>query len=303
MDRKHDFCLIAGSHGIAVLDAFSDWRSVLASRGNVRDSVFAYSSPVAQYQSPAFSGWYDGSMPFEPFSVQLTQGGLSQHACAVWMLSAAARTEIGPLASFKPGESGGVVLEVNPALIRVLEKWSTHVPIVSMLNGTEPASMMFNQYPEYDFIEEGATQNPGLQVLPLRVVDHYVDQWVNATLAPLLAIRKMSSAPLFHVMPPPPREEPQKALYQEGLHDIIRQHGFVSDALRLKWYRRYCRVLRQVAVGICSFIEVPSDALTGEGLLRAQYAEGLTHANTAYGALIGQRILSCVLGGGADESI
>jgi hypothetical protein len=75
--------------------------------------------------------------------------------------------------------------------------------------------------------------------------------------------------------------------------ELISHYGFAPDRLRLKWYRRYCRLLeaRLATIG-CKALAAPPEACDPDGLLREEYAEGLTHGNSAYGVMTARRVES-----------
>ena len=98
---------------------------------------------------------------------------------------------------------------------------------------------------------------------------------------------------MAHVLPPPPREHPERAIHFETLEEDLRTFGFTPVALRLKWYRRYCQLLsaRLASLG-CHVLSPPAAACSTDGLLQDDFAEGLTHGNRRYGRLVAEQIAS-----------
>jgi len=61
----------------------------------------------------------------------------------------------------------------------------------------------------------------------------------------------------------------------------------------MKWYKRYCRRLAlRLATIDCDVVLPSPEACNAEGLLREEYAEGLTHGNNEYGKLAARQIES-----------
>jgi hypothetical protein len=137
---------------------------------------------------------------------------------------------------------------------------------------------------------------PGVPVLPRDVVDALMDKWTTNIATTLIALRKMTAAKrIVQVLPPPPLEDIASMPYTEGFGDAIRQYGFVRDQLRLKWYQVYCEKIIQIGESLhCEVILPPRTAMTENGLLLQKYAEGLTHGNPAYGALLAKQIFNIV---------
>jgi hypothetical protein len=273
--------LLAHSHGVSLLDALTDWRSKLDSSA----------PPDARY-GPSFRGWFHGAIPPYPFETQVVGGALSLKRITAWLMSPAGG--IGALVNPSASSTAASSIEADPQYVQIVSSWRGAVPIVSMINGNEHAATMLNEGPAYDFLEEEvAGIEPAAAVIDEAFIDERIDPWVAAVYFPLMVLRQLVANPLAHVLPPPPRENPRNSPYQELMGELIARHGFAPARLRLKWYRRYCRLLtaRLAAIG-CKVLPAPSQACSARGLLREDYAEGLTHGNNMYGMLTGQQIES-----------
>jgi hypothetical protein len=273
-----DFFLLAHSHGVSLLDGATDWRARL--RGG--------SGSDPRYGA-AFAGWFHGGIPRTPFEVDMPGGSVAKRIVA-WVISSSAG--IGPLLAQCEAGAADTDIRLNSEYQRVLGLWHGAAPIVSMIHGNEHWPTLLNMWPPCDFVEETTPGiAPGVPVIDEAFIDAQLAPWVAAAFFPLWAIRRMVPNPLAHCLPPPPRENPQGSLHLEVLQEHVARYGFAPDRQRLKWYRRYCRRLAEKLVAIgCTVFEPPPQACTAEGLLRAEFAEGLTHANHAYGALTARRI-------------
>jgi len=276
-----DFFLLAHSHGVSLLDGVTDWRSKLG----------AGAPPDARY-GPSFRGWFQGTIPRYPFETAVVRGTDSLKLVSAWLMSPAGG--IGALVNPSAASTAASSIEADPEYVRIVSSWRGGVPIVSMINGNEHAATMLDQWPPYDFLEETVAEiAPEAAIIDEAFIDERIDPWVAAVYFPLLVLRQLVPNPLAHVVPPPPRENPRNSPHLELMGELISRHGFAPDRLRLKWYRRYCRVLAaRLATIDCRVLAAPSEACGPSGLLREEYAEGLTHGNTMYGMMTAQRIES-----------
>ena len=230
-------------------------------------------------------------MPASPIRVGLVDGRIPLKSIEAWVFSF--KLSIPSLAHIE-NVDGASTLYLNTEFAKVLGSWDGPTPIVSMLRGNEHASMMLNNLPAYDFVDPAVPElMKGVPIIDDVFIDQHIQNWIDAVFPSLLAIRQTARNPVIHVLPPPPRENPHLANYQEFLGKLVAQFGFVPDHLRLKWYRRYCHQLaiRLESIG-CRVLPHPEEACTPDGLLKEEYAEGLTHGNGSYGALVAGKLLS-----------
>jgi hypothetical protein len=277
-----DFCLLAHSHGVALLDGITDWRG-----------AFSNNFPRDPRYGQAFQGWFQGAIPRMPFYASVVRATPSLTRIAAWVMPVGGG--IGPLVrAARQGPNAPLEIQVNSAYQEVLQTWKGVTPIVSMINGNEHASMMLNQWPPYDFMdEEVAFIESGVPIIDDTFIDNHVEPWVAEVFFPLAALRHFAPNPLLHVLPPPPRENPQNSPHFEVLQESISKYGFASNQIRLKWYKRYCRrLVTRLSTIQCDVLFPSSQACNPEGLLSEDYAEGLTHGNHRYGMLIAQQIES-----------
>jgi hypothetical protein len=273
-----DFYLIAHSHGVSLLDGISDWRKRFRVGGE-HDPRYG----------DAFQGWFNGSMIGEPFPAVVVDKSLPLGNLEAWLLSDGAG--VGALARFDRSNGSGV-LHINRKFSGVLQTWNGSSPIVSMLNGNEHALTMLNRMPSYDFLDpEIPAIETSVPIIDEIYIDQCIDSWTSVLFYSLVAIKRLAQNQLIHILPPPPRENPQLSQHFETLRDQVVAHGFLPDRLRLKWYRRYCRHLTALLAPInCKVLEPPPESCNSNGLLKEEYAEGLTHGNSKYGKLIAMQL-------------
>lgn len=275
-----DFHFIAHSHGVSVLDAISNWRKQLNSLGEHDPRYGA-----------AFQGWFNGSITGEPFTTEIDHPSIEFKKIDAWIISSAAK--VGQLAVLK-SSNGISTLYLDEKFSAVLNAWNDSRPIVSMLNGNEHALTMLNRLPPYDFIDsEEKSLHRDATIIDELFIDQIISTWINAVYFSLVALRKSCNNQLIHILPPPPRENPTTSVHTEAFPDEMLAKGFIADHLRLKWYRRYCRKLTECLTAInCQVLEAPTLACNSNGLLKEEYAEGLTHGNMKYGVLVAEQIAS-----------
>lgn len=283
-----EFLLLAHSHGVAFLDAVTDWRARVKLAG----------APDPRFGS-TFQGWFGGTLPDRPMDLAWQLPGAAPRTIAAWVMPPGG--PVGHLVEMVPGPGGAAQPKVNPAYVEVLREWRGRGPVVSMIRGNEHALTMLGRFPPYDFVDpEVPGVAAGVPVIDEGLLERYVSPWTDMVFHPLELARRETGARVLHVPPPPPREKAESARHLEEMGELVRQYGFVPERLRLKWYRRYCRQLRArlEAVG-CDLLEAPREALTSEGLLREELAEGLTHGNRGYGGLVAAQVDAWVAGAAA----
>lgn len=273
---EYDFVVLGHSHAVAFLDGVTDWRRHLAPPAQVPDDP--------RY-GEAFQGWFSGAFPDEVLKPRVSESGLRSREIIARVIPRDSNLE--RMVKQKPREDGRVQLTIQPEFMAFLKGLPANVPIASFLHGNEHAKMMMGHLPRYDFLEpEVPGFNLTLDAVPIDAIfiDQIVNSWISVVAPTLIAIRAATGSRLIHVLPPPPREKPLSATHFEKLGAIVREHGFAPDALRLKWYRRYCRVLSAILTSNgCEVLSPPATTLTDDGLLKSSLAEGVTHANAAYG--------------------
>jgi hypothetical protein len=273
-----DFYLIAHSHGVSLLDGITDWRK--------QKSVVDEHDP--RY-GEAFQGWFNRSVMNDPFTAEVIDNTVLLNNIVAWVITSGSK--IGPLAKFE-SENGSQTLRVSSKFSGIVNSWNGASPIVSMLNGNEHALTMLNRLPAYDFIDpEISAIEANVPIIDEMFIDQSIATWVSEVYYSLVAIKKLVRNKLIHVLPPPPRENPLLSQHFEVLSDLVTMHGFLSDQLRVKWYRRYCRRLTALLTSLdCNVVAPPSEACNSNGLLLEEFAEGLTHGNSKYGQLIAKQI-------------
>jgi len=254
-----DVCILGHSHIISVLDAITDWRTKHEREIVTQSDTFNLNCNVTNFA----------------FGINIHQK---------WHLSSTFKI----IENIKIKNKNNFEYVINNVFLKIIKGWSGDIPIVSMLFGNEHAYAMINSLPEYDFLDEEIhSYFNGVQIVDTTYIDLHIEKWVSAIYHPLRIIRGLVPNPLIHILCPPPRESPELADDLEILIDLVRRYGFVSDSLRLKLYRRYCRKLTSALTSInCIVLTQPADAFNIDGLLKLEYAEGLTHANKYYGELL-----------------
>ena len=279
---EYDFVVVGHSHAVAFLDGVTDWRKHIASTTHL---------PSDPRYSDAFQGWFSGAFPDESLQLQVTEPGLRSRRILARLIP---RTSALNGAAEYVQRDGQPNLLIQPQFLDFLKGLPANVPIVSFIRGNEHARQMLGDLPRYDFLEpEVAGLDPAADAVPIDTIfiDQVIDTWLSVTLPTLAAIRAVTGERVIHILPPPPRENPQSAGYFEKVGAIVREHGFAPDAIRLKWYRRYCRLL-SMALGLngCEVLPPPTETLTKDGFLKSTLADGLTHAKLDYGKILARAI-------------
>jgi hypothetical protein len=278
-----DCYLLANSHGVALLDAVTDWRT----------GVTAVPELKPQY-GEAFQLWFSGKIPPKPIPVSIVDPEVGLSRLVAWIVPLEGSAN--PWIAFAPTGAGPAgAMRPAPGFLSVLQTWrGTGVPVVSMIYGNEHAGAMVSKWPPYDFVDcDVAEVQPAVPIIDTAAIDTLVMRWIFLVVSVLSVVRQRTGAPMVHVLPPPPREHPERATHLETLGEDLRTCGFTRAALRLKWYRRYCRLLSaRLALFNCDVLSPPAAACSADGLLQDDFAEGLTHGNRRYGRLVAEQIAS-----------
>lgn len=153
---------------------------------------------------------------------------------------------------------------------------------------------------EYDFLTSPTDEDIAsdrVALMPLRAISGYLEQGVRGTIGPVLTqIRNASKAKVFHLAPPPPKEDNEfiAANFESRFaREGIDEYGPTRPALRLKCWKLQldclARLCKELDIGL---IHPPGKSVTAEGYLHPRsYAKDVTHANRRYGALVLDQIL------------
>ena len=274
-----DAYVLAHSHGVAFMDAATDWRS-----------RFRGGAALDPRYGEAFQGWYGGAIPDGPIDVSAV-GCTRLRKVTAWVMPITSGQGI-LVNPVRDSRNAVLSVQVDATFAGVIRSWGGDTPIVSMIRGNDHALMMLGRYPAYDFLDPAVPGvAAGVPILDEALIERHVEPWADGVFYALAVVRREVRNPVLHVLPPPPREHPERARHLEEVGELVREHGFVPAALRLKWHRRYARQLaaRLAAIG-CATLAPPAGACTADGLLREEYAEGLTHGNRRYGELVAAQV-------------
>ena len=163
---------------------------------------------------------------------------------------------------------------------------------------------------DFDFLTSPTDQDLAsdrVALMPLRAISSYLEQGVRGTVGPVLKrIRESTDAKVFHLAPPPPKEDNafiaanfESRFALEG----IEKYGPTRPSLRLKcWKVQYNCLARLCEELDIVLIAPPGKSVTGDGYLHPRsYAKDVTHANRRYGALVLDQISKVSRTGAFDQ--
>jgi hypothetical protein len=171
--------------------------------------------------------------------------------------------------------------------------------VCSAVGGNQYAIVSTVRSPvDYDFLTSSDDAlHHGAQLVPHRALQGFVESGIRETIGPVLQeIRKSTSACVFHLVPPPPKQDNQFiAAHAEGYFaDVgLQDFGPTRPELRLKCWNVQLQSLAALCgeLGI-GLIMPPPKSVTAEGYLSPDYyAKDVTHANRRYGAAVIEQIL------------
>ena len=173
--------------------------------------------------------------------------------------------------------------------------------VFSAVGGNQYAVISTVQDPlDYDFLSSSAdTRKPReyAEVIPFRTLASFLKKGVRGSIGPVLrAIRNSTEASVFHLAPPPPKQDNafitrhfESRFANEGIHTL----GPTRPSLRLKCWK----VQLQCLESLCSEMNIrlvspPRQGITPKGYLEPKcYAKDVTHANRRYGEFVLKQIL------------
>jgi hypothetical protein len=183
---------------------------------------------------------------------------------------------------------------------REIRRFSAEDYIFSAVGGNQYAVISTVRDPiEYDFLVSPADDHirrDRTALIPFRAIAGYIECGVRGSIGPVLReIRRSTDAKLFHLAPPPPKQDNsfitahfETRFAKDGLQDF----GPTHPELRLKCWK----VQLDCLTALCEELQIdlvmpPAKGLTPEGYLAPRcYAKDVTHANRRYGEFVLRQI-------------
>lgn len=168
--------------------------------------------------------------------------------------------------------------------------------VFSAAGGNQYAVVSTVQSPvDFDFLtsptDEEVASVDG-EIVPFRAFASHIERGVRGTLGPVLKqMREATPAKLFHLAPPPPKQDNQfiathfeSRFARAGLRDL----GPTRPSLRLKAWQLQLKFLADLCAEHDTELMLPPvRAVTDEGFLAPRcYAKDVTHANRRYGEYV-----------------
>lgn len=274
--------LIGHSHIVCLMDALGEWRSQLGLRSGAKRSGF----------SASFDGWdaTDTGNNLISFPTRKIGGVAADIRCA----AVSGRHAYYDLVNLSGIEQGGSLM-VSPTLLDYCRALGDCDALVSIVFGNQLAAHVWlNDKPSYDFVEN-SLPGPllsGAQPVSRRYIDGINREYGKRAFFICMAIRQyVPRAKILHLLPPPPLESPSQIKFQEGLAEAMAEHGVLDARLRLKWYRAYAgSMMAQLGELGVTVLMPPPETCDANGFLRRELAEGLTHGNAQYGAMMWESV-------------
>ena len=187
------------------------------------------------------------------------------------------------------------------AFCQQIRRFSSDDFVFSAVGGNQYAVISTVRHPiEYDFLTSSADTglaNDAAELVPFRALAGYINKGVRGSMGPVLReIRSSTVAKLFHLAPPPPKEDNDFiASHFEGRFatEGLNQLGPTAPGLRLKCWKVQLQCLRDLCEELeIGLVEPPAKAVTASGFLDPRcYATDVTHANRRYGEYVLRQIV------------
>ena len=173
--------------------------------------------------------------------------------------------------------------------------------VFSAVGGNQYSIISTVQDPvDYDFLcSPGDRRQPreGAELVPFRALEAYLEKGVRGAVGPVLrAIRNSTGAKVFHLAPPPPKQDNMfiaKHFESRFATDGIQKLGPTRPSLRLRCWHVQLRCLENLCRELdIELIRPPKHGVTPKGYLEPKcYAKDVTHANRRYGEFVLKQIL------------
>ena len=251
---------------VALLNALGSWREAL--RADEALSGIDLNDPVGWEQVNTDGRLFDLAVD-APYSALAGSRFCLLNACTH------------PAARFAAGGDGQIVYA--GALQSFLTEAAGFDAVVSLVNGSELYSDHLKlDFPDFDcfpYDDDGEVRQP-VDGLYVAMAARQAASWVRASLTVMR--QTLPNHRIIHISPPPP------------LHGVSAERR-VRPSLQIKWHRAVLEQLRRDTkeLGV-DFIEVGADALTEDGFLKPDYADGETRGNVEFGRLLAQDLLKRV---------
>lgn len=171
--------------------------------------------------------------------------------------------------------------ELGPTDLLAVSILGTFHNAVGLLNHERPFTVLSEE-------EKTAPEDIRETVIPHHVMRDLFKTRIIAK--KLKNIRESTTAPIYHLAPPPPKKNPDVIL--DGIRSrrrrSARKSGVAPAPFRLKLWKMEMDVLSEVCNAFdITLLAPPDQAIDSKGYLRSLcYAPDATHANALYGELV-----------------
>jgi hypothetical protein len=162
---------------------------------------------------------------------------------------------------------------------RGLPKNALRGVVCSFIGGRYPLALGLRRHPRpFDFVLATQPELPvesGTELIPLNAMRQLLSRDRTKRLDLLEQVVRAAAGPVYQFESPPPCRDDRPA------------NGVASGYLRYKVWRLHSDVVREHAERIgAHYVPRPDEAVDEEGFLKPQFALTMTHANSAYGAMV-----------------
>ncbi len=207
--------------------------------------------------------------------------------------------EISILRPEKISKTGEAVFGIPPAECYEIMKDAPPGSAIFLMIKGEYHSLMSMLKPEipFDFVlpDSDLPVRDDYDLIPYRLVEENLKGLMKKPIGQMSHIRTISDAPIYYIESPPPKGD-RAHITRQGrialLNVLAASAEINDDSIRLKtWLAQRAIIQRYCAKADVTYLPVPDEAVTSEGLLKREYSfTDEAHGNEAYGALLLGRI-------------
>lgn len=194
-------------------------------------------------------------------------------------------------------------LSIEDACESIKKLAGNDILAISLLGTTHNIIGLVKHNQPYWLFEPGSTKdeiNPADEIIPRNAIWDMFERRTG-TSKRIEILKKCSSVRVFHIMPPPPKEDNEFISSKTSRYrdNNVADTGIAPPELRLRLWKIELQVLDKICKewGI-TLLPPPIETLDDNGFLKQEfYAEDATHANSEYGALILKQLEEASLNG------
>ncbi|MCF8186170.1 MAG: hypothetical protein K9J28_05055 [Sulfuritalea sp.] len=205
-------------------------------------------------------------------------------------------------------KNGEKIGDMTPEeILKLASTLSSEDLFVSTIGGNQHQVVSLMQHPiPFDIFSPSGVGDckSSIHIIPYVTLFDFFESGIRfGDWARLSKVCNIAQCRVCHIVPPPPKEDKEHILKRHETHFVkagLAEKGVTSAALRLKIWLLQVEVLKKLAKEYdVQLVMPPNESLDPNGFLSNEYyANDATHANSAYGELVLQKLVKLCMANG-----